>query len=237
MSINLIESKRTSQKSVRGTLVSIAIHASVITLAVIATASAGEVHRATTEVITEITYDPTTETPTDPHTIPHAPHPRDPRTPAPPHAPRFVPPLEIPTTLPPIDSSAGTTPPESLFTSGTRGAGTAGSTSGPGVDSGQPYFESQVEKAAMPRRGNPSPTYPSTLESSRIEGTVLAQFVVDTLGRADMSTFRVLESTNDLFSASLRSALVKWRFYPAEAGGHRVKQIVQLPLKFIAPAR
>ena len=30
------------------------------------------------------------------------------------------------------------------------------------------------------------------LESSRIEGTVLAQFVVDTLGRADMRTFRIL---------------------------------------------
>jgi hypothetical protein len=31
--------------------------------------------------------------------------------------------------------------------------------------------------------------------------------------------------------------LPKWRFYPAEAAGRKVKQIVQLPLKFVAPSR
>jgi len=42
-------------------------------------------------------------------------------------------------------------------------------------------------------------------------------------------------SSNELFASSLKSTLPQWRFYPAEAGGHKVKQIVQLPLKFVAP--
>jgi len=28
-----------------------------------------------------------------------------------------------------------------------------------------------------------------------------------------------------------------WRFYPAEAGGHKVKQYVQLPIRFQAPPK
>ena len=60
------------------------------------------------------------------------------------------------------------------------------------------------------------------------------QFVVDTLGRVDMSTFRVLDSSNELFVRAFVEMLPKWRFYPAEAGGRKVKQLVQLPLKFVA---
>ena len=38
------------------------------------------------------------------------------------------------------------------------------------------------------------------LRSANVEGEVLAQFVVDTTGRADMSTFKVLKSTHELFT-------------------------------------
>ena len=52
-----------------------------------------------------------------------------------------------------------------------------------------------------------------------------------------MRSFTVLESTNELFAQSLQATLPRWRFHPAEAGGRKVKQMVQLPLKFIAPRR
>lgn len=234
MSINLIESKRVSQKSVRGTLVSIAIHASVITVAAYATAHAGE---ASTRFVADTVHLVYTANPKVErgHTAParRIPHSAMPPLPA---KPPLV--LEFPVTIPDgIPSAASSDPvPDagSLF-----GTSIAGDTAAVGVsaaaDGGEPRFASQVEKPALQRSGNPSPRYPSVLESSRVEGSVLAQFVVDTLGRVDMSTFRVVESTNDLFSASLRSTLDKWRFYPAEAGGHKVRQIVQLPLKFVAP--
>jgi len=89
----------------------------------------------------------------------------------------------------------------------------------------------------MARDGNPVPGYPALLERSGIEGRVLVEFVVDTLGRPDMKSVKVLESSNELFVQSLESALPRWRFYPAEARGRKVKQIVQLPLRFIAPSR
>ncbi len=57
----------------------------------------------------------------------------------------------------------------------------------------------------MAKEDNPLPTYPSMLESAGVEGEVLAQFVIDTLGKADMSTFKVLKSSNDLFTQSIKS--------------------------------
>jgi protein TonB len=70
------------------------------------------------------------------------------------------------------------------------------------------------------------------LRSANVEGEVLAQFVVDTLGRAGMQTFKVLKSSHDLFTNSVKSALSNMRFYPAEVGGRKVKQLVQMPFQF-----
>ena len=232
MAISLIESKRTSQKSLRSTVVSVALHAALITLAVYATASAKEMVKASVETGPTIFYPPP---PTKPEYAPTPTHLRAPKIPAAPHGPVINPPIAIPDKLPPIDPAGGLAPAESLFEIGGDDHVSNASSIGSALDTGAPFSASQVEKPALPRAGNPTPKYPSMLESSRVDGTVLAQFVVDTLGRADMSTFKILDSSNDLFAASLRSALAQWRFYPAEAGGHKVKQIVQLPLKFITP--
>ena len=95
-----------------------------------------------------------------------------------------------------------------------------------------PYFEFQVEKPVTPETGNASPRYPDLLRSRRVEGEVLAQFVVDTMGRAEMSTFKVLSSSHDLFTGAVRGALPNMQFRPAEVGGRRVKQLVQMPFNF-----
>ena len=235
MSIRLIESKRVSQGSVRGTMVSIALHATVITLAVYATANAGEVIVKIPADAVRVFY------PQLPREAPHSPSqptrrtlPRDPeRVPGLPRSPLTLS-STVASEFPPVETSTTIIDDRGLF--GNSSVNERASF-GPGSSGSVPdsYFASQVEKPALPRGGNPRPQYPSLLEGSRTAGIVLAQFVVDTLGRADMSTFTVLESSNDLFSASLRNALSHWRFFPAESGGHRVRQIVQLPLKFIAP--
>jgi protein TonB len=232
MSINLIESELRSQKSLRSTFVSVAVHACLITFAVYATASAGEA---------------IVKSPSDPVTIFYPPTPRKPADPARTSTkgsaggiavPRTVnrKPIDlthIPTELPTIDASTPAIDVSTLFGPATPTA-SGGAHDGTG-DDGAPMFAAPVEKPAIPRSGNPSPKYPSLLESSRVEGAVLVQFVVDTLGVADMSSFKVLDATNELFAESTRATLTKWRFYPAEAGGRKVKQIVQLPLKFVAP--
>ncbi|HEY4218474.1 MAG TPA: energy transducer TonB [Gemmatimonadaceae bacterium] len=97
---------------------------------------------------------------------------------------------------------------------------------------GQTYFEYQVEKQAVADPHNSQPAYPDSLRARRIEGEVLAQFVVDTMGHVDVSTFKVLRTTNALFSASLFESLPDMLFSPAEVGGRKVRQLVQMPFVF-----
>ena len=103
MSINLIESEHRTQRSLGGTLVSIAMHACLISLAVYATATAVE-PRQTYEHAIDI-WPPSTPTKIA-HAPTHPTHPvaaRDPHpAPVSPHAPISIL-TSIPTTLPPID--------------------------------------------------------------------------------------------------------------------------------------
>jgi TonB family protein len=96
----------------------------------------------------------------------------------------------------------------------------------------QVYFEFQVEKQVQPIPGNHAPRYPDMLRTANVEGEVLAQFVVDTLGRPDTATFKVLKSTHDLFTAAVKSNLADMKFNPAQVGGRPVKQLVQMPFQF-----
>jgi protein TonB len=61
---------------------------------------------------------------------------------------------------------------------------------------------------------------------------VLAEFVVDTTGRAEMDTFRVLRSSDEQFTQSVRTAVAELIFTPAELKGRKVRQLVQYPFIF-----
>jgi TonB family protein len=97
------------------------------------------------------------------------------------------------------------------------------------------YFEFQVEKPVAPLAGMPSPKYPPALRSAGVEGQVLVQFVVDTAGEPELSTFKVLRSSHDLFTSAVRDLLPTLRFQPAELGGRKVRQLVQMPFQFSLP--
>ena len=53
---------------------------------------------------------------------------------------------------------------------------------------------------------------------SEIRVTVL----VDTLGRADMRTFAVVKSTHPWLTSSVKNAVARWSFSPAELAGCKV---------------
>ena len=98
---------------------------------------------------------------------------------------------------------------------------------------GTTYFEFQVEKQAATVPGTLSANYPEMLKVSGVgDGRVTVQFVVDTTGLADLRTWKVLETTNDLFAQAAKDGVSRARFYPAEIGGKKVKQLVQLPFTF-----
>lgn len=76
------------------------------------------------------------------------------------------------------------------------------------------------------------PVYPPLLEKQGIEGVAVVRFVVDTTGRADVETFRVVETNHALFGAAVREALPRMKFHPATVGPRRVRQLVEVPFGF-----
>lgn len=56
--------------------------------------------------------------------------------------------------------------------------------------------------------------YPRMLVDMQVGGTVLAEFVVDTSGRVDPGSVRILSSPHPLLEAATRTALGRFRFEP-----------------------
>jgi protein TonB len=140
--------------------------------------------------------------------------------------------VKVPDVLPDIDLSKKVTDEADFSGKGVAGGSAKGVVGGTAPVSDQPYFEFQVEKQVQQVPGTGNLRYPDMLRSANVEGEVLAQFVVDTTGRFEAGSFKVLKSSHDLFTAAVRSALPNMRFYPAEVGGRKVKQLVQQPFTF-----
>jgi protein TonB len=229
---NLIETKPKKAKSGKTFALSIGIHAALIGAAVYGTLEAKEaIEKPKAEKVEFVEMKK--DEPPPPEKQPEPP-PDVVAAPPPPKGFQVLSaPIKIPDVLPEIDLSKKVTD-ESDFTGkgvqGGLGKGVVGGT-GP-VNNEQTYFEFQVEKQVAPAPGNPAPRYPDMLRSANVEGEVLVQFVVDTTGRVEMNTFKVLKTSHDLFTNAVRQALSTMRFYPAEIGGKKVKQLVQQPFNF-----
>jgi TonB family protein len=89
-----------------------------------------------------------------------------------------------------------------------------------------------VDTAAVRDPASAVPAYPPLLEKQGIEGLAVVRFVVDTTGRADLGTFRVVETTHSLFAAAVREALPGMNFHPATVGPRKVRQLVEIPFGF-----
>lgn len=228
----LIESKRTKKRSPGTTAFSVVFHAGLIGLAAWATANAAiqnEKPKAEKIQFVEVKKEPPPpkkdEPPPPPKEVTHAP------TPPKGFQVLQAPPI-VPVKIPDIDLSKKVTNEADFSGKGVAGGIAKGVVGGTPINDQQTYFDFQVEKPAAQAPGSTSPQYPETLRSAGIEGEVDAKFVVDTSGRADMKTFEVLKATNDLFAAAVRSALPRMRFFPAEVGGRKVRQLVQQPFMF-----
>ena len=93
------------------------------------------------------------------------------------------------------------------------------------------YFEFQVDEPARMQSGA-NVRYAIALREAGIEGTVLAQFVLDTDGRIDPSSFKVLKADHEGFVESVREALPRMRYTAARKDGRAVRQVVQQPFVF-----
>jgi len=94
------------------------------------------------------------------------------------------------------------------------------------------YFEFEVSKQVWPLPNQPHPRYPERMRQAYKEGVVLAEFVVDTLGQADIATFKVLRTPHPDFTAAVLAVLPALRYTSAEVDHRKVKQIVHAPFVF-----
>jgi hypothetical protein len=94
------------------------------------------------------------------------------------------------------------------------------------------YSILSVEESAVRVEGSAAPIYPSELIEKKVEGGVPTRYVIDTTGRADLSTLEILGPAHPLFVQSVRDALPGMRFQPASVAGHRVRQMVEQRFEF-----
>lgn len=234
MHTTLIESKRRSRRSTGSTAVSVIIHAALITLVAAVTAHASDHVPATLSPPHGVVYIDVSKPAPPQRSAVSTSRPRiDPTPRIPDRITRHIEvPKEILTGLPPVERVKVELGPVDFVIGRNSDSDVIGKGGASSDNAGGTFTAWQVEKETTPLPGNPKPRYPSLLQSARVDGQVFAQFVVDTSGRVDMSTFTALEATNELFVDAVKRALAQWKFQPAEAGGRKVKQLVQMPLTF-----
>ena len=98
------------------------------------------------------------------------------------------------------------------------------------------YSVLQVDEEVQRYESSAAPVYPPELSARGTEGKVEASYVVDTAGRVDTTTIRVMQSDDPRFTESVRTALAETRFRPAKRAGKAVRQLVQQRFRFkLAP--
>jgi protein TonB len=221
----LLESKSKKERTAAGAIASVVTHTVVIAAALYATAQARVQPAAPRETMRAV-YFPPAPNPgpvARPTTRAQQPFVKTPSL-------TFVAP-RIDINTPRIDatdvvSRPGDFSPGPIASVGSYRGGTGGSPA-------DGHFRAdQVEKQVTVVPGSAPPRYPEVLRNSGVEGRVIAEFVVDEHGRVEDASVRFARSDNSLFDDAVRVALRRMRFVPAEVGGRKVKQLVQMPFVF-----
>ena len=89
----------------------------------------------------------------------------------------------------------------------------------------QAFSAQQVERAVRPVAD--STGAPRFVGASGPASATMVQFVVDTAGRAEPTSFRVVQGADSALVQAVRATLERRRFVPARAGGCAVRQIFQ----------
>jgi hypothetical protein len=85
-----------------------------------------------------------------------------------------------------------------------------------------------VDRIPAPVAMNPPALAPDKIPPGVVgpKGAVIkADVIIDTLGRADMRTFRIVRSSHPWLSAHIKSVLPKWKYTPAELAGCKVARV------------
>ena len=78
----------------------------------------------------------------------------------------------------------------------------------------------------------PPPVYPALLKRVGIQGRVVIRAVIDTTGRIDPTSVRIIKSPNPGFDEPTKQWVLKALFRPARLHGQAVRVIVNLPFDY-----
>ena len=223
MLATLLESKAKKERSQAGVALSVGAHSVLIGAALYATAQARPEASKATEMVRPVYFPPAMQ----------ATHSQTPATNGS-RAPVFrfvVPTIDI--SVPTLEIPATLSRPGDFHGGGASGPAVGGPPNGnPEGGDNTPFLAAQVEKQVSLTPGSKPPRYPETLRVAGVEGRVVASFVVGERGLVEDGSIKILSSDNPLFNDAVKSALERMRFVPAEIGGKRVRQLVQMPFLF-----
>ena len=218
---HLPETGATRERRWRWMVPSVAAHVAIITAATLAPAH--EVVAPMRETpITTVYLPPTDVGKTVGSTTPQHGGPLVPQIPMP-STPNFDGPSIPDTSVPTIWPSTGTVDTHALLSTGP--------TTTPGTTTGGAIGEATVDEMVRVRTER-VPRYPPSLRAMQVTGVVEMEFVVDTTGRADLATARVISSPDERFTDAVREALRDTRFVPGRYAGHAVRTLVRRAFHF-----
>ena len=132
----------------------------------------------------------------------------------------------IPTNIPPVNLQEHFDPKDY------SGSGVEGGISTGMVPTGNEVFMEAIVEEKPAVLSGPTPQYPELLRQAGIQGRVMVQAVIDTLGRAEANSVKVLQSPNPGFDQSAKTYVLKTLFRPARVHGRAVRVLVQLPIDY-----
>jgi TonB family protein len=103
---------------------------------------------------------------------------------------------------------------------------------GPPVDGSPVFLASELDIEVDRDPSSKGPVYPEPLRATNTQGSVVAEWIVDTAGTADTASFRIISSSHPLFTQAVRECLAGMRFRPAELSGQRVRQLVRQVFRY-----
>jgi len=138
----------------------------------------------------------------------------------------------IPTNIPPVNLQEHFDPKDY------SGTGVEGGLATGLVPTGNEVFMENIVEEKPDRLSGPPPVYPDLLRQAGIQGRVIVQAVIDTLGRAEVNSVKVLSSPNPGFDQSAKTLVLKSLFRPARVHGRAVRVLINIPVDYkITPGR
>ena len=218
---HLIESNRKAdpKKAFGLGFVSLTVHSLLVLAAVIATITAGQASEETTlDTAMVFLNQEETKKPEEQPPVLEIPQLKGFQT--------VVAPTDIPTNIPPINLQEHFDPKDYTGTGVEGGIGT-----GIVPSSDQVFMESVVEERPEVLSG-PSLVYPDLLRQAGVQGRVIVQAIIDTSGRAEPQSVKIIQSPNPGFDQPARSYVLRALFRPARVHGRAVRVLVNLPIDF-----